>query len=117
MRLRFTLAPHVASGYEITLSVTGGANGCYALIARWNGHVADFDRLLQLDCRTPNEFSVTTGDVIRATIVESLITVYKNGHYVMSVNDGTFTTGNPGLGVDAGHGNGTYGFSSFRAGD
>jgi hypothetical protein len=114
MRLRFSLSAHRAAGYEITFSVLGGTHGAYAIIVRWNGALNDFTYLSQL---SGSQYAVTTGDVIKATIVGNVITAYKNGVQMGQVTDSTYATGNPGMGVNGGSGNGSYGFSSFTASD
>jgi fibronectin type 3 domain-containing protein len=119
LRLRSSLSAHVATGYEITYSVKGSSFGDYAGIARWNGPLASFTSLASWN---GPQYSVTTGDVVKATMVGNVITVYKNGVQLGQATDNTFSTGNPGIGFNyLVHGssttNGDYGFTSFTASD
>jgi ATP-dependent protease ClpP protease subunit len=116
MRLRFSLSPHRAAGYEINYSVAGGQHAGYASIVRWNGPVNDFTYVPGGSCSGP-QCSVTTGDVVKATIVGNVITAYKNGVQIAQATDSTYATGNPGMGVNGGSGNGRYGFSHYSAWD
>ncbi len=75
LRLRSSLSPHVANGYEITNSVSNDASA-YLIIVRWNGPLANFTYLANLHGQ---KYGVKTGDVVRATIVGNVITAYKNG--------------------------------------
>ena len=112
LRLRSTLSAHVATGYEISNSVSSEASA-YLIIVRWNGPLADFTYLANLRGR---QYGVKTGDVVKATIVGNIITAYKNGVLLAQVTDKTYSTGNPGIGFNEGT-NGDYGFTRFTASD
>jgi hypothetical protein len=58
------------------------------------------------------------GDVLRATIVGNVITVYKNGTQVAQVADSTWTNGQPGIGFwpQPGATLSSYGWKDYRAG-
>ena len=88
--LRWTDAAHSARGYEILWE----SRNLYAYIVRWNGPLGNFTILKRLAFpRAP-----VTGDVFKAQIVGSVITVYLNGASVGSFTDSTWTTGDPGIG-------------------
>jgi hypothetical protein len=63
------------------------------------------------------------GDILKASIVGNVITVYVNGVEKACVTDSTFQTGNPGIGEflrcgEGGQGigsNSDFGFASFSA--
>jgi hypothetical protein len=112
LRLRSSLSAHVATGYEISNSVSTEASA-YLIIVRWNGRLADFTYLANLHGQ---QYGVKTGDVVKATIVGNVITAYKNGVLLAQVTDKTYSTGNPGMGFNEGT-NGDYGLSSFTAMD
>lgn len=112
LRLRSSLSPHRCTGYEISDSLRKG-DSAYLIIVRWNGPLADFTYLAQLGGK---KYSVTTGDVMKATIVGNVITAYKNGVKLAQVTDNTYSTGNPGMGFNEGV-NGDYGISHFMATD
>jgi hypothetical protein len=112
LRLRSSLSPHKCTGYEISNSLKSGKSA-YLIIVRWNGPLADFTYLVQLHGK---KYSVTTGDVMKATIVGDVITAYKNGVQVAQVKDDTYSTGRPGMGFNEGI-NGDYGASRFSATD
>jgi len=91
------------------------AGNPYMQIVRWNGA---FGSWTQLDGRS---VGCQNGDVLKATIVGSTITAYKNGTAVFSVNDSTFKSGSPGIGFYLQGGSSSldshFGFSSFSATD
>jgi hypothetical protein len=108
LHLRWNDAPHSATGYEIDLSYLGGIE-----IVRWNGAAGDFT-VTSGAGSTPVP---TTGDVVKASIVGSLITVYYNNVVVCTLNDTTFATGNPGMGffIRPGANNSDFGVTSYTA--
>jgi hypothetical protein len=112
LRLRSSLSAHHCGGYEISNSLRKGKSA-YLIIVRWNGPLADFTYLAQIGGA---KYGVTTGDVVKATIVGNVITAYKNGVKLAQVTDNTYTTGNPGMGFNEGI-NGDYGITRFTASD
>ena len=79
---------------------------------RWNGPMGSFTEIGGASAgRRP-----ITGDVLKISIVGSLITIYLNGVSIGTAADSTYTTGNPGVGFftsrDA---DSNYGFSRFVA--
>ena len=117
IRLRTAITANSITGYEINCSVsTDPTNGNYLQLIRWNGALGDFT---QLDAIVTH---CVSGDVLKASISGSSISVYLNNMStpVMSWGDSTYSTGNPGLGfflqgatgLDA-----NYGISSFTASD
>lgn len=106
--LRWSDSQHVAKGYEVDLSYLGGIE-----VVRWNGAQGDFTV-------TPGAGSTprpATGDVVKATIAGSLISVYYNDSLVCTVNDATYATGNPGMGffIRPGASHDDFGITSFTA--
>jgi hypothetical protein len=113
LHLRWSDAAHVARGYEVLWDARNG----YAYIVRWNGALGDFSILSAVAFpRAP-----VTGDIVKAQIVGTLITVYLNGSLVGSYSDATWATGNPGIGFysddPTGAQNSRFGFTSFTARD
>ena len=112
LRLRTTITANSITGYEVNCGISASSN--YVQIVRWNGPLGSFT---QLDGRA---YHCVNGDVLKATISGSTITVYLNGTALYSVTDSTYSSGSPGMGfylqgtsgVDA-----NYGFSSFSATD
>jgi hypothetical protein len=100
IRLRSWLEPHRCTGYEVFFRCLKTA-GAYAEIVRWNGGVGKFTSLARQSGRA---FGVEDGDVIEATAIGSTITGYINGVAVISVVDGTFQEGSPGIGFNFGVG-------------
>ena len=95
-------------GYEVNF----GVSHAYLQIVRWNGPLADFTYLgssctYSSVCGQVAGFTVQNGDVAKATISGSTIRVYVNGTLRATATDGTYTTGNPGIGYNYGCG-GTY---------
>ncbi len=108
LRLRSRLSPHKCTGYEISSSLRKGKSA-YLIIVRWNGPLADFTYLAQIG---GERYGVTTGDVLKATVVGNVITAYKDGIKLAQVTDDTYRTGNPGIGFNEGV-NGDYGITRF----
>jgi hypothetical protein len=113
LRLRQTLSAHSCTGYEVTFSIR--SNIPYVQVVRWNGPLGNFSYVDENDSTD----YVKDGDVVKATIVGSTISVYKNGILLFTCADSTYSSGNPGMGFFL-YGQGTssnYGFSSFSATD
>jgi hypothetical protein len=114
LRMRSTLSPHRATGYEILFRCAKTPRA-YCNIVRWNGPLGDFTYLSKRD---GIECGVATGDVVKATIVGDVITAYINGAQVLKATDKTFASGSPGVGfyIEKVTGvNADYGFTSFTA--
>ena len=120
LRLRTTISAHSVTGYEINFEYSQNSTG-YMQIVRWNGAVGDFTGLQTFNGQ---QFGVTNGDIVSATIVGNVITAYKNGVQQGQVTDSTYSSGSPGMGFNLDNGvsgcsgtNASYGFSSFAAVD
>jgi hypothetical protein len=113
LRLRSSVIAHSITGYEITFRCLQDANA-YMQIVRWNGPLGSFTYLNSFGGA---QYGVKTGDIVKATIVGNLITVYKNGVVLGTATDSTYATGSPGIGFDYGCGStyGDFGFTSFTA--
>jgi hypothetical protein len=116
--LRFTSSPHRTTGYECFARCLNDASS-YVQIVRWDGPLGKFTYLA--DRRSTN-YGLKNGDVLKASVVGNVITVFINGIEKARVTDDTFKTGNPGIGeflaTEAGKGigsNSDFGFSSFTA--
>jgi hypothetical protein len=115
LRLRTTLSPNVNSGYEILFRCTHDGSQ-YQQIVRFNGPLNSYTYLS--DIRGGR--GLYDGDVIKATMIGSVITVYQNGTQIAQVSDSTFTSGSPGIGHwlrGPADGVDDYGFTSFSASD
>ncbi len=108
LRLRSSIAPHRAVGYEVSNSLKGG-DAAYLIIVKWNGPVGDFTYLFN---ERGAKYGVKDGDVVKATIAGDVITAYKNGVQMAQVKDSTFTAGSLGFGFNEGF-NGKYGITQF----
>ena len=121
LRLRSSLSAHNATGYEITFRCSKTANA-YAGIARWNGALGDFTALVG---GNGSQYGVADGDVVKASMIGNVITVYLNGVQIFQTTDNTFSSGSPGIGFDlwlnhnAGsqNTNADFGFTSYSATD
>jgi hypothetical protein len=89
--LRFSVTPNDAHGYE----VLWGVNGNLAIV-RWNGPLNDYTPLLDnVEVGGP----AVDGDVLRAEIIDDVISVYRNDALVATgPADSTWPSGQPGLG-------------------
>ena len=120
LRLRTVISAHSIAGYEIIYKFSTNSSG-YMQIVRWNGTVGDFTVLQTF---YGQQFGVTNGDTVMATIVGNVITAYKNGVLQGQATDSTYSNGSPGMGFNLENApsgcsgtNPTYGFSSFSAVD
>jgi hypothetical protein len=114
LRLRSAISAHSITGYEVFWKCSQTAESYYSVV-RWNGPRGKFTRLLDVH-GVGN--GVKNGDVVRATIVGDVITLYKNGAFVDRVRDATYVSGAPGIGFyrlpNKAGSRTAYGFSSFR---
>jgi hypothetical protein len=112
IRLRSTLSPHFATGYEVFWRCLK-TKTAYAEVVTWNGKVKDWTSLQR---HVGSEFGVKDGDVVEATIVGNAIKGFINGVEVLSVIDDKFEAGSPGIGFNFGVGdtNVDHGFRSFE---
>ena len=114
LRLRSSLAPHVATGYEFNFRCSRTAKA-YAEIVRWNGPIGKFTYLTR---GQGAKYGVATGDRIAATAVGDVLTAYINGVPVLQASDRTFLSGSPGIGFFLEGAPGAaadYGVTSFMA--
>jgi len=114
LRLRSGLSPHNATGYEIMFRCSKSAKA-YCNIARWDGILGAW---MMLKTTEGSQYGVADGVVVKASIIENVITAYINGVQVSQTTDYLFTSGNPGMGfyLEGATGvNGECGFSSFTA--
>lgn len=116
LRLRSTLSPHNATGYEVMFRCSKSPKA-YCNIARWDGILGAWMMLRETK---GSQYGVADGDMIKASIVGDTITVYINGVQAVQTRDYLFTSGNPGMGFyleKATGANDECGFSSFTATD
>jgi hypothetical protein len=117
LHLRFQTTAHNARGYEVMWGITG-----YLAIVRWNGALGDYTPIV--DTGNPGIGAPADGDVLRAEISGNIITIYKNGSSVKTVDvtsiPGTvWGDGQPGMGfwpVD-GSTAANYGWKNYQAGN
>jgi hypothetical protein len=116
IRLRTTINAHFITGYEINFRCLKNG-GAYMEIVRWNGALGDFTRLAHYDGA---QYGVANGDVVKATIAGSTITVYINNVQMGQASDSSaFASGSPGMGfwLQGTANTSDYGFTSFSATD
>jgi hypothetical protein len=114
LRLRSAISPHKCTGYEVMFRCSKSPKA-YCNIAKWNGPLGSFSYLKKSE---GSRYGVANGDVVKASIIGNVITVYINGVQILQATDNTFKTGNPGIGffIDGATGvNADFGFSSFTA--
>jgi len=107
--LRTSIAAHNITGYEVSFSV-GNSNSVQIL--RWNGPINDSKPL-----NSSANFKVSDGDVVKASVSGSTITVFLNGKQVLQATDTSFSSGAPGMGfsIASGGANANFGLSNFTA--
>jgi len=109
LRLRTTITAHSITGYAINFSV-GSTNSVQ--IVCWNGSFNNFTFVA-----STGNYTISDGDVVKASISGNTIIAYKNGEQILQANDSTFSSGSPGMAFFIGPGgaNANFGFSSFAA--
>jgi hypothetical protein len=116
LRLRSSISAHSCTGYEVMFRCTKIPQA-YCNIARWEGPLGKFTMLKET---RGSEYGVKDRDVVKATIVGKIISVYINGVQLIQLSDDKFASGNPGVGyyLEGATGViGDFGFSSFMATD
>jgi hypothetical protein len=116
LRLRSSLSPHNCTGYEVMFRCAKTPHA-YCNIARWEGPLGKFTFLKKTE---GSKYGVRNGDVVKASMIGNVLTVYINGVPVVQVTDNKFASGNPGMGFFLAGATGVmgdYGFSSFTATD
>ena len=116
LRLRSSLSPHSCTGYEVMFRCSKTPQA-YCNIARWEGPLGRFTMLKET---YGSQYGVRDGDVVKATMIGKVLTVYINGVRMIQISDDRFPNGNPGLGyyLDGAVGvMGDFGFSRFMATD
>jgi len=86
--LRWADSPGNARGYECLINYLGVVQ-----IVRWNGALGDFTVLGGGGLGR----ALVTGDVVKANVVNNLISVYINGALISQVTDSVWTNGQPGI--------------------
>ena len=116
--LRWNSSEHSTTGYECFARCLKGESA-YLNIVRWEGPLGKFTYLVQ---KRGAEYGLKNGDILKASVIGNVITLYVNGVEKARVKDDTHKTGNPGIGIylecPNGHGvgsNADYGFKSFTA--
>jgi hypothetical protein len=116
IRLRSKITAHSNTGYEINFRCTHDGSQ-YIEIVRWNGPLGNFTYIVQLRGGP----GIHDGDVVKAAIHGSTITVYINSVQILQGADSIYQSGNPGIGFYIQNGtsiqNRDFGFTSFSAAD
>lgn len=114
---RESVATYISESEGLPVSRTKDSS--YLQIVRWEGPLGKFTYLA--DKRGVN-YGLKEGDILKASIVGNVITVFINGVEKAQVKDDTYQTGNPGIGTflscDGGRGVGSnrdFGFRNFTA--
>jgi RNA polymerase sigma factor (sigma-70 family) len=93
LRLRSTLSPHSCTGYEINFLCAKDPHA-HVEIVRWDKAPGRFTFV----ARAADGPGLSDGDVVKATIVGTVITASINGVQLLQGTDSTFPTGSPGIG-------------------
>jgi hypothetical protein len=116
LRLRSSISHHNCTGYEVMFRCSKTPQA-YCNIARWEGPLGKYTMLKETH---GSEYGVKDGDVVKATMIGKVLTVYVNGVQMIQLSDDRFPNGNPGVGyyLEGATGMiGDFGFSSFLATD
>jgi hypothetical protein len=116
LRLRSSISPHNCTGYEIMFRCSKTSKA-YCNVARWEGPLGKFTMLKQTE---GSEYGVKDGDVVKASMIGKILSVYINGVRIIQLSDDRFASGNLGIGyyLEGAIGViGEFGLSSFMATD
>ena len=116
--LRWTSTAQSTTGYECFARCLNDSSS-YLQIVRWDGPLGRFTYLFN---KSGIKYGLKHGDILKASVIGNVITLYINNVELAQVRDSTYSTGNPGIGFflesrDS-HGIGSnqdYGFTSFTA--
>jgi len=116
--LRWTSSAHRTTGYECFARCLSSGSS-YVQIVRWDGPLGKFTYLAD---KHGADYGLKDGDILKASVIGNVITVYVNGVEKARATDDTFKTGDPGIGeylaCEGGQGigsNADFGFTSFTA--
>jgi len=116
LRLRSSISPHNCTGYEVMFRCAKTPQA-YCNIARWEGPLGKFTMLKE---NYGTQYGVQTGDVVKASLIGNVLTVWINGVQVTRITDDKFKNGSPGIGfyLEGATGViGDFGFTSLMATD
>ena len=116
LRLRSSISAHQCTGYEVMFRCSK-ISKAYCNIARWEGPLGKFTFLKKTE---GSQYGVKDGDVVKASMIGTILTVYINGVQIIQISDDRFTSGNPGIGFFLSGASGVigdFGFTSFMATD
>ena len=116
LRLRSSISPHNCTGYEVMFRCSKTPQA-YCNIARWEGPLGKYTMLKETQ---GSRYGVKDGDVVKASMIGKILTVYINGVQVVQISDDKFASGNPGMGFFLAGATGVigdFGFSTFSATD
>jgi len=116
LRLRSSISPHQCTGYEVMFRCSK-ISKAYCNIARWEGALGKFTYLKKTE---GSQYGVKDGDVVKASMIGTVLTVYINGVQIIQISDDKFPSGNPGIGFFLSGASGVigdFGFTSFMATD
>ncbi len=91
--LRFSDSASGARGYECLFAFFGGVQ-----IVRWNGTQGNYTVLRSTSGSEHVGRGLVSGDVVKATIVGNVISLYANGTLIARATDSAYTSGQPGIG-------------------
>ena len=92
--LRWTISEHSTTGYEcMGRCISGGSS--YLEIVRWEGPLGKFTYLTSNKRRAPNS-GLKNGDILKASAVGNVITLYVNGVEKLRAVDDTYPDGKSG---------------------
>jgi hypothetical protein len=118
--LRTSITAHSAKGYEVNFRCTHDGSQ-YVQLVRWNGPLGNFTYLINTDGIGPGLYN---GDVVKATMIGTVITAYVNGVQVRRYDTAgdavKYSSGSPGMGFflrGASSAISDFGFTSFTASD
>ena len=116
LRLRSSISPHCCTGYEVMFRCSKIPEA-YCNVARWEGPLGKFTMLKETK---GSHYGVRDGDVVKASMIGKILTVYINGVQMVQLSDDRFGAGSPGIGYYLEGATGVisdFGFSSFAATD
>jgi beta-galactosidase len=112
LRLRNTVNANVLTGYAFKFGCASDGSQSVRIL-RWDNGSG------WTEIGAHSEPGLHDGDVVKATAIGNTLTAFINGIAVVSVTDGTYTGGNPGIGFyngdGAGANNNNFGFINFTA--
>ena len=96
IRLRSSLSAHSCTGYEVIFRALKSAESYVEIVRVERAQLGEFSYVAR---REGVQVGIADGDMVKASVIGNLITVYINNVQVLQATDNTYSSGSPWHGV------------------